>query len=222
MVEKTIHLLSSGLDSPVAAHALIDAGLEPVLLFFDAVPYNTEKTRDTAIKLGKKLSQLAGKPLDMYKCPHGPTIQAFQEIAEGSEIKYTCIFCKRMFYRVAKALAMELGVHAISSGEIIGEQASQTPENLALIQECLGDFLVLRPLLCMDKQAVIKLAHELGTYPISTEAAREECLAVPRYPSTRGNRERYFSIEDKLDIQDIVDRVLQRKIKIPLDAGNHD
>ncbi|MHA1371405.1 MAG: hypothetical protein ACTSRA_17005, partial [Promethearchaeota archaeon] len=101
-MDKTIHLLSSGIDSPVAAYFLIKNGIEPIFLFFDAIPFNTEKTRNVAILLARRIATIANKTLKMYICQHGPLIQHFQELASPKELKYTCIFCKRIYYSIAK------------------------------------------------------------------------------------------------------------------------
>ena len=206
-MDKTIHLLSSGLDSPVAACLLVKANIEPVFLFFDADPFNTARTRETAVKLAGRVATLAGKPLKMYIAPHGPTIKAIQEAWSFKELKYTCVFCKRVYYMVAKALAGIEGACAISTGEIIGEQASQTIDNLALIQDSIGNFLVFRPLLCVDKVDVIAMARKFGTFDISSEA-KDPCLAVPKYPMTHGQPAAFAAMEAKIDVGAIVSRVV--------------
>lgn len=206
-MNKTIHLLSSGLDSPVAACLLVKAGIEPVFLFFDATPYNTAKTRDTAVKLARHVAGIAGRPLTMYIAPHGETIKAIQDTWSFKELKYTCVFCKRVYYMVARAIAGIEGACAISTGEIIGEQASQTIDNLALIQGAIGDFLVFRPLLCVDKVDVIAMARKFGTFDISSEA-KDPCLAVPKYPMTHGQAPAFTVMEAKIDVRGIVARVV--------------
>nr|MDO8116413.1 hypothetical protein [Candidatus Sigynarchaeota archaeon] len=213
-MDKTVHLLSSGLDSPVAGYLLVKAGIEPTFLFFDASPgFNTRKTRDTAVKLARVIARHAGKPLTMYIAFHEPNIRAIQKAWGPDELKYTCVFCKRLYYRVAKAIADINDIPAISSGEIIGEQASQTIDNLAVIQESIGSFLVIRPLLTTDKVDVIAMAREIGTFDISSEA-RDPCLAVPRYPMTHGNIDRVKEIEAKVDIKALVEYMLARLEKI--------
>ena len=108
---------------------------------------------------------------------------------------------------VAKALAGIEGACAISTGEIIGEQASQTIDNLALIQDSIGNFLVFRPLLCVDKVDVIAMARKFGTFDISSEA-KDPCLAVPKYPMTHGQPAAFAAMEAKIDVGAIVSRVV--------------
>jgi len=206
-VEKTIHLLSAGIDSPVAGYLLVKSGIEPVFLTGDATPFATNLTVDTATRLASKIATHASKSLKMYVLPHGPNLAAIQAAWNQQELKYTCIFCKRMLYRVAKALAIQEGAQAISTGEIIGEQASQTIDNMALIQESVGSFVVIRPLLTWDKIDVIKLAREIGTFDISN-SVKDPCKAVPKYPMTHGKIENYKHMEAKIDIQALVDAAI--------------
>ncbi len=207
-MDRTVHLLSSGLDSPVAAYLLVKAGIEPVFLFFDASPgFNTKKTRDAAVKIAGVVARHASRPLTMYVARHEQNIRAVNHVWNHDELKYTCVFCKRIYYRVAKAIADKHGIPAISTGEIIGEQASQTIDNLAVIQESIGSFLVIRPLLTTDKVDVIAMAREIGTFDISS-AARDPCLAVPRYPITHGDIDHLKCLESKLDLDALVNDVL--------------
>ncbi|MHA1846048.1 MAG: hypothetical protein ACTSYS_08440 [Promethearchaeota archaeon] len=208
-MEKVVHLLSSGLDSPVAAYLLLTAGFYPEFIFFDAGSYNSKITRDITIKLARKLAEISRTSLKLHACPHEESISRFFSVTNEPEKKYTCIFCKRVYYRTAKLLAERLGANAISTGEIFGEQASQTLENLVLIQQSIGSFLVMRPLLCLDKQEIIDMGRTIGTYEISLEGARFGCKAVPRYPITRGELERYLEIEDRIDIDDLIQHNLR-------------
>jgi thiamine biosynthesis protein ThiI len=202
-MEKVVHLLSAGIDSPVAGYLLVKSGFEPILLTGDAVPFATDITRNTAIKHARKIASFAGHPLKMYVAQTGPNIQAMQAAWNQDELKYTCIFCKRMLYRVAKEIAMKEKAQAISSGEIIGEQASQTIDNLALIQEAIGTFVIIRPLLTWDKIDVMKLAREIGTLEISN-SAKDPCKAVPRYPITHGKIDHFRSVEAKIDVKQLL------------------
>jgi thiamine biosynthesis protein ThiI len=206
-VEKTIHLLSSGIDSPVAGYLLIQAGIEPIFLFFDANPYNTERTKQVAIKLASKLATIAGHSFKMYIAPHGGTMSAMKAAWTEAEQKYSCLFCKRIYYRIAVEIAKLDGAQAISTGEIIGEQASQTIDNMTLIQDAIGTFLIVRPLLTMDKQQVIDIARNIGTLEISNES-KDPCQLAPKFPITHGRIETYKKIEEKIDVPALLQKVM--------------
>nr|MDO8085977.1 hypothetical protein [Candidatus Sigynarchaeum springense] len=206
-MEKVVHLLSAGIDSPVAGYLLVKSGFEPIFLTGNAVPFSTDITRNTAIAHARKIASHTGHPLKMLVAPTGPIYKAVQAAWNESERKYTCIFCKRMLYRVAREVATREHAQAISTGEIIGEQASQTIDNLALIQQAVGSLLVVRPLLTWDKVDVIKLAREIGTLDISN-SAKDPCKAVPRYPITHGKIETYAPIEAKVDVPGLLDAIM--------------
>ncbi|NMC06297.1 MAG: hypothetical protein GYA24_13860 [Candidatus Lokiarchaeota archaeon] len=206
-MEKVVHLLSAGIDSPVAGYLLVKSGFEPIFLTGDATPFATEITKNTAIAHARKIASIAGRPFKMLAALTGPIYKAMQAAWGEAELKYTCIFCKRMLYRVAREVAIKENAQAISSGEIIGEQASQTIDNLALIQEAIGNFLVIRPLLTWDKIDVMKLAREIGTLDISS-SAKDPCKAVPRYPITHGKIGTFASIEAKLDVPGLLKAIV--------------
>ncbi|MEX2684066.1 MAG: hypothetical protein Q6373_021030 [Candidatus Sigynarchaeota archaeon] len=208
-MEKVVHLLSAGIDSPVAGYLLVKSGFEPIFLTSDAAPYATGITKNAAVAHARKIAAHAGHPLKIFIATTGPIYKAIHSAWNESELKYTCIFCKRMLYRIAKEVATREQAQAISTGEIIGEQASQTIDNLALIQQAVGSFLVIRPLLTWDKIDVIKLAREIGTLDISNNA-KDPCKAVPRYPITHGKIETYAPIEAKVDVVGLLKAIMTR------------
>jgi tRNA uracil 4-sulfurtransferase len=202
-----VHLLSAGIDSPVAGYLLVKSGFEPIFLTGDATPFATDITKNTAIAHARKIASYAGRPLKMFIAPTGPIYKAMQSMWNEAELKYTCLFCKRMLYRVGKEIAIRESAQAIATGEIIGEQASQTIDNLALIQEAIGSFLIIRPLLTWDKLDVMKLAREIGTLDISN-SAKDPCKAVPRYPITHGKIGTYAAIEAKIDVPGLLKAIV--------------
>jgi len=156
-MEKVVHLLSRA-SIPRRGLLARQVGLRAHLPHGRRRPYATDVTKNTAIAHARKIAAFAERPLRMFVAPTGPIYKAMQATWSEPELKYTCIFCKRMLYRVAREVAIRENAQAISTGEIIGEQASQTIDNLALIQQAVGSFLVVRPLLTWDKLDVMKLA----------------------------------------------------------------
>ncbi len=217
-MEKVVHLLSAGIDSPVAGYLLVKSGYEPIFLTGDAAPFATDVTKNTAIAHARKIAAFAGRPLKMLVAPTGPIYKAVQAAWSESELKYTCIFCKRMLYRIAREVATSEQAQAISTGEIIGEQASQTIDNLALIQQAVGSFLVVRPLLTWDKLDVTKLAREIGTLDISN-SAKDPCKVVPRYPITHGKIETYAAIESKVDVPGLLKTIVASLQEMAITPG---
>jgi thiamine biosynthesis protein ThiI len=189
--QKAVCLLSRGFDSPIAAYLVEKQGLEVIGVHFDNYPLiksNQKKYNNTIIEHGKiDLEKISRKLLTIfsqqkklvtYIIPHGNDLQILMEKSQNRHL--TCILCKRLMLRKAAIIASKIDSELIVTGEILGEQASQTIDNLPLISSVLKDKYLIRPLLAMNKQEVIDLAHAIGTYPVNESLANVECQAVPK------------------------------------------
>jgi thiamine biosynthesis protein ThiI len=131
----------------------------------------------------------------MYIVPHAPDIE---EAKKHAPEKMTCLFCKRNMLRIAREIAIQEEADAIVTGEIIGEQASQTTANLRAIEQAVTDFPILRPNAGDDKVQIEHIAQEIGTYEFAKEGA-SCCTLNPRYPSVRANPADVASCEEPMD-----------------------
>ena len=122
--------------------------------------------------------------------------------------KYSCLLCKRMMYRVAERLAEKFGAEGIVTGEAIGEQASQTLTNLRVLNDAVTAYPVHRPLLGFDKAETEALARKIGTYEVSSKKAGA-CTAVPYSPSTKAKLEDVNKAEEKLNIEQMIEKTLE-------------
>ena len=109
--------------------------------------------------------------------------------------------------RVAERIAYSEKAEAIVTGEILGEHASQTLHNLAIINSA-SSLSVLRPLIGMNKTEVEKIAREIGTFDVSTKPA-SCCRAAPKQPRTKGRAEEVESAERRLDIASMTELALK-------------
>ncbi len=217
--KKVICLLSGGLDSPVACYTLIRKGFVPVFVYFDNMPYTGDTTKQQAIDVAKKLTEyVPERETTMYIIPHGDNMTVFLENVSKHSLKYTCIFCKRMMYRIAEEIAQMEGGDAIATGEILGEQASQTLDNLAVLHQAISRYTVLRPLIAWDKEEVVKKAREIGTYEISARQTAP-CTLPPKKPSTRGQLKKILEIETMIDIKVLVQTSLKEIILLKITAN---
>jgi thiamine biosynthesis protein ThiI len=90
------------------------------------------------------------------------------------------------------------------TGEVIGQVASQTLENLTTISAATA-MQVLRPLVGMDKDEIADQAERLGTYAISIIPDQDCCqLFTPRHPGTRVTQAQAVAAEAVLPIDDMV------------------
>ncbi|AEF97234.1 tRNA uracil 4-sulfurtransferase ThiI [Methanotorris igneus] len=188
-------LMSDGIDSPVAAYLMIRRGCNATLLHLKLSEEGLKKTR-----------KLAGILSD-YDCDLRFVVKDFRDelksikenLKKLDKEEYTCIFCKRTMLKIAEKYAKDLGCDAIVTGDNLGQVASQTLKNLRAISEGI-ELPILRPLIGMDKNEIIEIAKEIGTFEIST-SKEIKCFAVPKYPVTKANIEKIKEIEKELKIR---------------------
>lgn len=193
---KVVCTISTGLDSPIAAYKIMKRGAIPIFVYFDNSPHCDEKCTDLAIRQAQLIANyIHGHTVKMYIIPHYPDLE--NAIQHGPE-KMTCLFCKRNMMRIAREIALIEGADAIVTGEIIGEQASQTTANLRVIEEAVSDFPILRPLAGDDKVDIQRLAQEIGTYAFAEEGL-QCCDLAPKYPAVASTIQKAVDAEETMD-----------------------
>jgi len=205
-IGKVVCLVSGGIDSPVAAWLAMRKGLTPLFLYFDNSPFTDETTQQRAFEAVKKLSQQAPEQgFRLFVVPHGEDLA---DILRNCTRNLTCVLCRRMMYRVAEKIALNEGAEAILTGEIIGEHASQTLQNLRVENEVISKVTVLRPLIGMNKTEVEKIARKIGTFGASTKPA-SCCTGPPPKPRTRARLDEVHRAEKRLNIEGMIERDLK-------------
>ncbi|OGM01338.1 hypothetical protein A3K72_03085 [Candidatus Woesearchaeota archaeon RBG_13_36_6] len=197
---KGLLLISSGIDSPVAGYIMIKRGVEIIAVHFNNLKEEDDKSLRTTKRLVKKLSQIANKRIKLYIIQNHRNQRV---IMDNTNRRFQCVLCKRLMYRMAERIAKKEKCDFLITGENLGQVASQTLDNLKVLDDAT-DMIVLRPLLCNDKNDTIKIAKQIGTYDISIEH-KDTCAFVPKRPLTKAKLEKVKVQEEKLDIQKIVD-----------------
>lgn len=192
---KLIALLSGGIDSPVAAYRMCQAGAEVVLLHMDNTPYSDEVQRKDVMEIARILREATGQELPLWFAPHGDSQTA---IHDKCDYNYQCVMCKRVMQRTARELGKKLGCSGIVMGDSLGQVASQTLRNIR--SENIGlDFPVARPLIGYDKIEIEAIAKEIGTYDVSIRPGHG-CSIVPVRPITEAKPEKVVSMSETADI----------------------
>lgn len=178
---RVVALLSGGFDSPVAAARMMRRGCHVIFVHFHSHPYldtsSQEKVRALAARLVRR--QLKAK---LFLVPFG---DLQREIVSRCAPAARVVVYRRFMVRIADLIAEREEASALVTGESVGQVASQTLANLSLIGQ-VGKRLVLRPLIGMDKDEIIREAKALGTYDISIQRDQDCCaLFLPRSPATR-------------------------------------
>lgn len=183
---KVIVLLSSGIDSPVAAYLMMKRGCEVVALHCNNDPFSGPKVTENFSALVDQLNIYAkGVPIKKRVIDYGEYLTCAKELAPE---RMTCVLCKSGMYRIAEKLALKIGADAIVDGSSVGQVASQTLSNILATRYGV-EVPILSPLIGLDKEEITKIAKEIGTFKIS-EIDDGGCSAVPRYPETHADLKR--------------------------------
>ncbi len=193
-------LLSGGIDSPVAAWMTMKRGCRVGFVSFHSSPYLGEGSRRKVLDLARALGRWQGTSR-AYVVPFA----AVQEtIRDRSNESYRTVLYRRMMQRIAARLAERDGYGALVTGESLGQVASQTLENMALIGAAAG-MLVLRPLACFDKEETIRVARQIGTFELSNVPEPDCCTVFqPSRPVIRGRLDACLEAESGLDVAELV------------------
>jgi thiamine biosynthesis protein ThiI len=199
---RVVCLLSGGIDSPVAAHRMMRRGCVVTFVHFHSYPILSRASQEKARELATLLTrwQLRSR---LFLVPFGD-IQ--QQVVLSVPGPMRVIVYRRLMMRIAEQIALARGAQALVTGDVVGQVASQTLENLAVIGS-VATLPVFRPLIGMDKQEITTEAIALGSYPISIIPDQDCCtLFTPRNPLTRGRLHQIEAAEAALPIEALVER----------------
>ncbi len=199
-MRKFISLLSGGLDSPIAAYLMLKRGFTPTFLSFLTSDDYEDSMKIKVIKIVKILSRFTNDELKIYFINHDNNLDAFKEFCDR---KLTCVLCKRLMLRIAKKLGELNQTNIIVTGDILGEQASQTLDNLYAYNNIISGCVMLRPLIGCDKQEVIDLNKKIGSYNASSEPSAG-CNFNPQYPETHAKLGEVLNSEKKVNIEELI------------------
>jgi thiamine biosynthesis protein ThiI len=197
-------LLSGGIDSPVAAYRLMRRGCTVLLIHFHSYPIlsraSQEKVREIAARLTRH--QLHSR---LVLVPFG---ELQQQVLLAVPAELRVVIYRRLMFRIAERIARRWHARALVTGEVIGQVASQTLENLTTIAE-VATMEVLRPLVGMDKDEITAEAARIGTLAVSNIPDQDCCqLFTPSRPATRARPDEVARAEGALPVVEMVDRAV--------------
>ncbi len=176
---KGVALVSGGIDSSLAAWLMMKRGMRIVIVHVDLSPYYSEDAKKRFFDvLDWFRDWIPSGRLKTYIVPIGDVHANVRLPA----LRYRCLFCKMLMLRIAEYIARRERAHAIITGEVLSQVASQTPVNMMAISSVV-DLPILRPMVFMDKNEIDSLAQRIGLYSI---VARDvgKCRLVPKRPAT--------------------------------------
>ena len=201
----TMLMLSGGIDSPVAGYLMAKRGVEVNCVYYHSHPYTSERAKDKVKDLAKILAQYTEK-INLYIVPF---TEIQMEIIKKCREDELTIIMRRFMMRVACKLADNLNIDSVTTGESIGQVASQTMDGLIVSDSC-SDRPTFRPLIAMDKTDIMDISRKIGAYETSILPYEDCCtIFVPKHPKTNPKIEPIVKLEENLDVDALVEKAIE-------------
>ena len=197
---RAVSLLSGGIDSPVASWMIAKRGVALEMVHFFSYPYTSNEAKEKVIHLARLLTPWCGR-LTVHVVPF-TAIQ--EELRRSVPQELFTLVMRRFMMRISQRVAQRCGAKALVTGECLGQVASQTMEAMT-VTGAVVDMPILRPVVGMDKEDIVKIARKIGTFETSI-LPYEDCCTVftPRHPRLRPTLEELEAAEQGLDIEGMV------------------
>jgi len=211
---KAISLVSGGIDSPVATWLIMKRGVKVIPVYFNSGKFTSEEAVEKAHKVMEILRKwVPEKEFYFYEVNYE---KALNEMVKKVKPQLVCLACKRTMLKTAIKLAIKEEAKAVITGESLGQVASQTLDNMFAIGYDLK-FPILRPLIGLDKEEIVKIARKIGTYNISSKAA-VECKASPVFRGYKAAAHADISViselEETVEIDELVNELVKNTRKV--------
>ncbi|RYG74929.1 tRNA 4-thiouridine(8) synthase ThiI [Lentibacillus lipolyticus] len=201
---KTLLLLSGGIDSPVAGFLAMKRGVEVEAVHFHSPPFTSERAKQKVLDLAEKLTNYGNK----VKVHIVPFTKVQQHIFREMPDNYAMTIMRRMMMRISERICKNESILSMTTGESLGQVASQTMESMNTINE-VTNYPILRPLVAMDKDDIVKISRKIDTYDISIRPYEDCCtIFVPKSPKTRPSREKVNEFEAQTDFSGLIEEAV--------------
>jgi thiamine biosynthesis protein ThiI len=198
---RLVALLSGGIDSPVAAWRMMRRGCHVTLVHFHSAPFLSNASQEKVRQLAQLLTRYQLRTR-LYMVPFGELQRQITLSVQGD---LRVIVYRRMMLRIAQRIAFDVRARALVTGDVIGQVASQTLDNMTAIDRA-SHLTIFRPLVGMDKEEIIATAQRLGTFDISILPDQDSCtLFTPRHPETHARRHTIDKAELTMPVDTMVD-----------------
>ncbi|MDR2097543.1 MAG: tRNA 4-thiouridine(8) synthase ThiI [Spirochaetaceae bacterium] len=198
-------LLSGGIDSPVAGYLMALRGMRIFAVYFHAYPYTPDEARQKAVKL----AEIIGGYAMGVRFSSVSFTKVEQRIKEGAPAEWATVLLRMAMMECASSLALSKRCKCLITGESLGQVASQTIENISCA-ESRARLPVLRPLIGLDKESIIKYAVKIGTYKTSILPYQDCCtIFSPPHPVIHASLTEADSLYDNLKLAPLIDEALR-------------
>lgn len=197
---KVVSLLSGGIDSPVSTYQMLMLGCDVICVHFHMQTV-TGGAENKVVKICNHLKQFGN--LKLYSVPF-KEIQL--ELIKGVPAKVRMLAYRRMMLRIANVFLEKENARYFVTGDNLGQVASQTLQNLNAVYHVVSR-PILNPLLGEDKNDIMRMAREAGTYEISILPYEDCCsFLVAKHPELRATSVGLDEAEQALDVKGLVQK----------------
>lgn len=212
---KTLLMLSGGIDSPVAGIEVMKRGVTVVAIHFHSPPFTSEKAKDKVIELTRILAERVG-PIKLHLVPFTEIQKQINKVVHP---RYTMTSTRRMMMRISDKVVHQINANAIVNGENLGQVASQTLKSMYAINHVTAT-PVLRPLLTLDKEDIIKKAKELGTFETSIQPYEDCCtIFTPKNPVTEPDFDKVIKYESVFNFDEMIENAVENIETLTIDQN---
>ncbi len=202
---KSLLMLSGGIDSPVAGYVMMKRGVQLEMVHFHSPPFTSERAKQKVLDLTKKLTKYSYH----IKVHLVPFTEVQQLIFKHYPERYGMTIMRRVMLKISEAICQQENILSITTGESLGQVASQTMESMNVINE-VTNLPVLRPLIAMDKEEIVDISKQIDTYEISIQPYEDCCTVfVPKSPVIKPQRKRVLSFEKAHDLTDAINTAVE-------------
>ena len=214
---KGLLLLSGGLDSPVAGYRMMRRGMKVECCYFHAYPYTSEEAQKKVEDLAQIISQY-GVETHINIIPFTDVQMRIKEVTRSHEPlngvpaeAFSTLLRRMCMMKTANLVAKFIKCQCLITGESLGQVASQTLENMAVTESCC-ELPLLRPLVGMDKEEIVTIAKEIGTYATSILPYEDCCvLFSPKHPVIKAKLEDAHTLYNALNVDELIQEAFQKR-----------
>ncbi|MCG1229849.1 tRNA 4-thiouridine(8) synthase ThiI [Staphylococcus epidermidis] len=212
---KTLLMLSGGIDSPVAGIEVMKRGVTVEAIHFHSPPFTSEKAKDKVIELTRILAERVG-PIKLHLVPFTEIQKQINKVVHP---RYTMTSTRRMMMLISDKVVHQINANAIVNGENLGQVASQTLKSMYAINHVTAT-PVLRPLLTLDKEDIIKKAKELGTFETSIQPYEDCCtIFTPKNPVTEPDFDKVIKYESVFNFDEMIENAVENIETLTIDQN---
>lgn len=217
---KGLLMLSGGIDSPVAGYMAMKRGVKLECIYFESPPHTSIQAKNKVKTLVNKLNRY--QPSIKLHVINFTNIQ--EAIYKNIDPTYMITIMRRMMYRISERIMYQNNCHILINGESIGQVASQTLTSMQVINN-VSNVPVIRPVSCLDKLEIIKIAKKIDTYETSILPYEDCCtIFLPKHPVINPELSKAIEYENSFDYETLIQEAVKNHeiITISNDLDNYD